>query len=146
MVYTTSTNIINCERISWSLDPNNNPTSYLKDSSGCCRQITNFHSSSPDYYQHDITPLSPCTHLQSTENVAQKLVASTGAGNDLCLIVYVCHPSRHGLLVKCRQQPKLSVLTIIYQILRNLLRLVLPIPVLQTVNQNSCVFPNDCFF
>lgn len=146
VVYTSSSYILNCERISWTVGPNNNITAYLKDSEGCCRQINNFDVSNPDYYLHDITPLNTCSHLIATEKVGQKLVASTGTGMDLCIIVYVCHPSRNGLLVACRQQPQLTLWIVIGQILTSLLGLLLPIPVLKTVNQVDCIFFNNCFF
>ncbi|KAJ6635969.1 Cholecystokinin receptor, partial [Pseudolycoriella hygida] len=129
MVYTTSAYIIDCERIQWSVGPNNNRTAYLKDANGCCRRIDNFDSSNPQYYQHDITPLnSQCSYLKSTEKVNKKLVASTGVGLDLCLIIYICHPSRHGLLVVCRQLPSPSLWTIIGKLLTTLLSLLIPTP------------------
>ncbi|XP_037045261.1 uncharacterized protein LOC119080795 [Bradysia coprophila] len=146
VVFTTSAYVLNCERISWSLDENNNPTAYLKDSTGCCRQITKFDESNQDYYQHYITPLSVCTRLKSTENVAKKLVASVGTRTELCLVIYICHSSRYGLLIVCRQPPQPSLLFSLHQTLNNLFSLLVPIPVLRTVNQNNCVFPHDCYF
>lgn len=135
VVYTSSSYILNCERISWTVGSNGNRTAYLKDSEGCCRRIDNFDSSNPDYYQHNITPLTQCAKLQSTELVSKKLVASTGTGINLCMIIYVCHPSRNGLLVVCRQQPQLSLWIEIGNILSSLLNLLIPVPVLKTVNQ-----------
>lgn len=146
IVYTSSSYILNCERISWTVGPNNNLTAYLKDGEGCCRRIDNFDRSNEDYYLHDITPINTCTHLQSKEKVGQKLVASTGTGLDLCLIVYVCHPSRNGLLVACRQEPELTLWIVIGRLLRSLLSLLLPIPYLKTVNQYDCILSNTCFF
>lgn len=145
MVYTTSALVINCERIKWSLGPNNNRTAYLKDAGGCCRRIENFDSSNPEYYQHDITPVSQCSYLQSREKVSKKLVAAKQSGLNLCLFIFICHPSRNGILVACRQQPKLPLWIEIGKIMTRLLNLVEPIPILKTVNQSNCIFGNSCY-
>lgn len=146
VIYTSTSYILDCERISWTIGPNGNRTAFLKDTDGCCRRIDNFDSSNTDYYQHDIIPLNQCTHLKSTEKVGKKLVATLGIGIDLCMIIYVCHPSRNGLLVVCRQLPELPILVKIGNILRNLLDLLIPVPVLKPNNQLNCIFGNTCYF
>ncbi|XP_037045260.1 uncharacterized protein LOC119080794 [Bradysia coprophila] len=149
VVYTTSSYVLDCERISWTVGPGNNRTAYLKDADGCCRRIDNFDSSNPDYIEHDISPLSTstCSNLPSTERVSEKLIRSTASGTNLCLFVYICHLSRHGLLVSCREKPEgLPLLLMIGEIVMELLNLLLPIQVLKTVNHSNCIFTNNCFF
>lgn len=145
-VKTSSNNIHNCERISYTLGSNNNLTAHLKDADGCCRRIDKFDSSNPDYFQHDITPLNKCSHLQSAEKVGTKLVASVGAGMDLCLFIYSCHNSQNGLYIICRHQPKLSQYLEIGKIMMSLHNASAPIPYMKKVNQSNCIFCNNCSF
>lgn len=145
MVYTTSPSVIDCERILWSLGPNKNRTANLKDGGGCCRHINNFDSSNPEYYQHDITPVSQCSHLQRTERVRKKLVAARQTGSNLCLFTFICHPSRNGILVACRQQPQLTLWIEIGKLLTSLLSLIVPVAILKSVNQYNCIFGDTCY-
>lgn len=148
MVYTSSAYILECERINWTVGPNNNRTANLKDAAGCCRHIDNMDTSNSQYIEHDITPTSSCTRLESKERVSKKIVGSTGAGLDLCLIVYVCHPSRNGLLVMCRQPPTWWIWFAIGQVLASLLNLLnlTATTFFQTVNQSNCLFLGNCQF
>lgn len=145
VIYTTSY-AIDCERFSWTLGSTNNRTAYLKDAEGCSRRIDNFNLSNPDYYELDMTPLSTCIHLPSTERLSGKIIRSSADSTNLCLFIYFCRPSRYGLSVYCRQKPQLTLLTTILQILLELISLVLPIPVFKTVKQSSCNFTNTSFF
>ncbi len=146
VVYTSSSYILECERISWTVGPNGNRTASLKDSAGCCRRIDNFDSSNEAYIQHDITPTNgQCSRLQSTERVRKKIVASTGTGKGQCIILNICHPSRNGLLVACRQPPTLTIWIAIGDLIVALLRLLdLALPFLKKVNQYSCIFNGTC--
>lgn len=146
MVYTTSDYVINCEQISWTVGPDNDRTAYLKDADGCCRRIDNFDSSNPNYFEHDISPVSNCTTLQSTERVSKKLITNVLRGANNCLFIYICHPSRNGILVACRQKPDVTLLTWIVMNLVNLLKGILQTPTIKLVNQTSCIFTNNCFF
>ncbi len=150
VVYTSSSYILKCERISWTVGPNNDRTATLKDSDGCCRRIDNFDSSNQQYLEHNITPTNgQCPRLQTTEKVNKKLVASirgTSAEPDqFCLLAYICHPSRNGLLVLCRQEATGSTWIAIGELLVNLLSsLNIVIPSLKQVNQSDCIFHNTC--
>lgn len=148
MVQTSSSYVLNCERILWSVRPDGNRTAYLKDANGCCRRVDKFDSSNSDYFEQDITPTTKCTNLKSTERVSKKLIKIAKSDTNLCLFIYICHPSRDGILVTCRKEPEPSLVDTILETVDDLVNLVLPINLykMKTIKQTECVFANNCFF
>lgn len=148
MVYTSAVELA-CERSTWTNENNTNITAYVESSNGCCMTISNFVAPSPTNYEYDITPETAGCGITETQSVSMKLVETTGVGDDLCLIMSICRAARHGLLVMCVQQVQQaslgSVLSLILDVLAGLVNILLnPLPVLQPVNQNGCIFSNTC--
>lgn len=145
-VVQTTASVIACERSTWTIGANNNVTANVESSNGCCMQIDNFVSSNKVNYQYNITPRTPnCGAITSTESVSMKLVAKSGIGEGLCLILSFCRASRHGLLVMCRQQNPTTALDMILQVLVKLISILI-LPQLNVVNQFSCIFGNTCIY
>lgn len=147
---TTCDYILNCERISWTTETNEGLTANIIDGDGCCRRISNFTASNPNYFTYDITPQTTCTHLPSTVSVKHKMVGFREDGGNKCYVAYVCHPYRDGLLVVCSEPPVRGLLDSIIELLVGLLRLPLSLlfgltPAFKTVNQFNCVLDNTCF-
>ncbi|KAG4077712.1 hypothetical protein HA402_004171 [Bradysia odoriphaga] len=142
MVYTTSSYVLECEQITWTVCPEDGKrTASLKDTSGCQRVIDNFDTSNPEYIQHTISPVTTCAKLPSTEVVRQKLFKKVTTCDNLCIFIAICHPSRNGILVACRKTPRAILLRNLGTALTNLVGSSASI---KTINQANCIFGNTC--
>lgn len=146
-VVQTTASVIACERCTWYQDESNNDvTANVESSNGCCMQIDNFVSSNATNYQYNITPRTPnCGTITPTESASMKLVAKSGTGDGLCLVISICRASRHGLLVMCRQKNPTTALDMILKILVKLISILI-LPQLNAVNQFDCIFGNTCTY
>ncbi|XP_037048426.1 uncharacterized protein LOC119082870 [Bradysia coprophila] len=141
MVYTTSTYVLECEQIAWTVCPHGKRTASLKDATGCQRVIDNFDTSNPEYIQHTISPVTTCSKLPSTEVVRKKLFKKVTTCDNLCIFIAICHPSRNGILVACRKAPRDILLR---NLGTTLTKLVGSSASIKTINQANCIFGNTC--
>jgi len=150
-IYTSSDNVIPCEKRSWT--GTGNELVGISQSPGCCRRLFNTDLSNPNQVSFLVAPITyGAGCLTTTETVIYKFIATTGSGDNLCVIFSACRVARQGVYVMCRQQiPTEGLLAEILSIVTNLLSSVIfgllyGIPDLKPVNQTNCIFPdNNCF-
>ncbi|XP_037048427.1 uncharacterized protein LOC119082871 [Bradysia coprophila] len=140
MVYTTSSYVLECEQISWTVCPNGKRTATLKDAAGCRRVIDNFDTSNPEYIQHTMSPVTTCVKLPSTRIVRKKLFKKVTTCDNLCIFIAICYP-RNGILVACRKPPRDILMRNLGTTLANLVGSSASV---KPINQANCVFGSTC--
>lgn len=148
LIVYTSAPAVNCHRVKYKTDSNNVITGQI-ESWGCCVKTDNF-SFTSNKLDYDVGPIpgytSSCPSLV-TEKGSMKLLATTGSGESLCLIVAVCQPDYYGINLSCRSSTStpllLELIILLFNLLGSLgLRLALA---LQPVSQTNCFYPsNNC--
>ncbi|XP_037042432.1 uncharacterized protein LOC119078830 [Bradysia coprophila] len=143
VIYTSAT-VLDCEQNTWTIGIDNTLSVDIQ-STGCCMQIQNFDSSNKTQFSYTIvSPTASGCALSSTEKTTMKIIKQINFGGDTCLIIYICRPSRQGLLVLCRNrnQPN-TLLGFINALLTTLLGLLF-VPELRKVNQIGCLGSSTC--
>jgi len=152
----TSAAAFDCEKDTFVTDANGVTTGYI-ESPDCCVEMYDF-DFTLNQLNYTIGPVpgyaNSCGAI-TTQYGAMKLLATTGSGNSLCLIVSVCQPSvgtfagYAGMSVMCRQ-PSAPLLIDLFAVLQNVVGLLQAIllvfnGILQPVSQTGCDFPiNNC--